>query len=158
MKQLNAEALASLPLFSGMSLEQIEHVARLGEVRLYRDGERLFAQGDPADRLHVLLSGRVTILFKPHDGDLLTVAEIDPGGVFGWSSALGRRAYTSSAVGLEDCQTFSLRGDALRKLCELHPETGVTILERLAQVIADRLDSTHTQVVDLLRLSMRPRG
>ncbi len=158
MQQLTAEALASLPLFTGMTLEQIEHVARLGEVRLYANGGTLFAQGDLAERLHVLLSGRVNILFKPHDGDVLSVAEIDPGGVFGWSSALGRRTYTSSAVSLEDCQTFSLRGEALRRLCELHPETGVTILERLAQVIADRLDSTHTQVVDLLRLSMRPHG
>lgn len=158
MHQLNAEALASLPLFTGMSLQEIEHVARLGEVRMYPVGERLFAQGDPADRLHILLSGRVNIVFKPHDGDLLSVAVIDPGGVFGWSSALGRRAYTSSAVSLDACQTFSLRGVALRELCELHPETGVTILERLAQVIADRLDSTHTQVVDLLRLSMRPHG
>jgi CRP/FNR family transcriptional regulator len=139
-----------------MAPDEIEHVARMGEVRQYANGEALFTQGEPADRLHVLLSGRVSILFKPHDGDVLTVAEIQPGGVFGWSSALGRRAYTSSAVGLEDCQTFCLRGEALRKLCELHPETGVTILERLAQVIADRLDSTHTQVVELLRLSMRP--
>jgi CRP/FNR family cyclic AMP-dependent transcriptional regulator len=158
MQRLHAEALASLPLFTGMTMEQIEHVARLGEVRLYPNGETLFAQGDPADRLHVLLSGRVNIRFKPHDGDLLSVAEISPGGVFGWSSALGRRAYTSSAISLEECQTFSLRGEALRKLCEIHPETGVTILERLAQVIADRLDSTHSQVVDLLRLSMKPRG
>jgi CRP-like cAMP-binding protein len=157
MQQLNAEALASLPLFSGMTLQEIEHVARLGEVRLYANGETLFAQGDPADRLHVLLSGRVSILFKPYDGDLLSVAQIDPGGVFGWSSALGRRAYTSSAISMDDCQTFTLRGESLRRLCEVHPETGVTILERLAQVIADRLDSTHTQVVDLLRLSMRPR-
>ncbi len=158
MQQLDAEALASLPLFDGMTPDQIEHVARLGEVRMFSSGETLFSQGDPADRLYVLLSGRVAILFKPHDGDVLSVADIDPGGVFGWSSALGRRAYTSSAASLDDCQTFSLRGEALRKLCELHPETGVTILERLAQVIADRLDSTHSQVVDLLRLSMKPRG
>jgi len=115
----------------------------------------VFAQDDPADRLYVLLSGRVAIRFKPHDGETLTVTEIAPGGVFGWSAALGRRSYTSSAVSLEAGEALGLRGADLRRLCETQPDTGVVILERLAEVIAERLRSTHAQVVDLLRLGMR---
>jgi CRP-like cAMP-binding protein len=115
----------------------------------------VFAQDDPAVRLYVLLSGRVAIRFKPHDGDWLTVTEIAPGGVFGWSAALGRRSYTSSAQCIESGQALSLRGADLRRLYETQPETGVVILERLAEVIAERLRSTHEQVVDLLRLGIR---
>jgi hypothetical protein len=39
----------------------------------------------------------------------------------------------------------------LRRLCETHPKTGVVILERLAEVIAERLRSTHEHVVEMLR-------
>jgi len=149
------DALKSSPLFSGFSDTQLQALAKLFEGEHLQAGEIVFAQDDPADRLYVLLSGRVAIRFKPHDGEILTVTEIAPGGVFGWSAALGRRSYTSSAVSLEAGEALGLRGVDLRRLCETQPDTGVVILERLAEVIAERLRSTHAQVVDLLRLGMR---
>ena len=149
------DALKSSPLFSGFSDTQLQALAKLFEGEHLQADEVVFAQDDPADRLYVLLSGRVAIRFKPHDGEILTVTEIAPGGVFGWSAALGRRSYTSSAVCLEAGEALGLRGADLRRLCETQPDTGVVILERLAEVIAERLRSTHAQVVDLLRMGMR---
>ncbi len=152
---MSMDALKSSSLFSGFSDTQLQALAKLFEGEHLQAGETVFAQDDPADRLYVLLSGRVAIRFKPHDGEILTVTEIAPGGVFGWSAALGRRSYTSSAVCLEAGEALGLRGADLRRLCETQPDTGVVILERLAEVIAERLRSTHAQVVDLLRLGMR---
>ena len=142
-------------MFTGFSEKQLSDLAELVEGERLQDGQIIFAQNDPADRLYVLLSGRVAIRFKPHDGDMLTVTEIGQGGVFGWSAALGRRSYTSSAVCLQAGDALGLKGTDLRRLCEAQPETGVVILERLAEVIAQRLRSTHEQVVELLRLGMR---
>jgi CRP-like cAMP-binding protein len=152
---MSMDALKSSSLFSGFSDTQLQALARLFEREHLQAGVTVFAQDDPADRLYVLLSGRVAIRFKPHDGEILTVTEIATGGVFGWSAALGRRSYTSSAVCLEAGEALGLRGADLRRLCETQPDTGVVILERLAEVIAERLRSTHAQVVDLLRLGMR---
>ncbi len=152
---MSIDALRSCVLFTGFSEKQLSDLAELVEGEHLQDGQIIFAQDDPADRLYVLLSGRVAIRFKPHDGDMLTVTEIGQGGVFGWSAALGRRSYTSSAVCLQAGDALGLRGTDLRRLCEAQPETGVVILERLAEVIAQRLRSTHEQVVELLRLGMR---
>jgi CRP-like cAMP-binding protein len=152
---MSIDALRSCVLFTGLSEKQLSDLAELVEGEHLQTGQIVFAQDDPADRLYVLLSGRVAIRFKPHDGETLTVTEIRQGGVFGWSAALGRRSYTSSAVCLEAGEALGLRGADLRRLCETQPETGVVILERLAEVIAQRLRSTHEQVVELLRLGMR---
>ena len=105
--------------------------------------------------IYVLTSGQVAIQFKPEDGDTITVTEIKEGGVFGWSSALGRQTYTSCAVCLDESETLSLLGDELRELCATHPETGVIILERLAEVIASRLRNAHAHVVEMLQQGMR---
>jgi CRP-like cAMP-binding protein len=121
-------------------------------------GAVLFEQGQPADRLYLLLSGRVEIRFKPDDGDPLSVTIIDPGGVFGWSAALGRSSYTSGATVVEACRCLSIRGPDLRRICEEHPNTGVILLERLAEVIAQRLSSTHQHVLRLLQRGVRRRG
>jgi CRP-like cAMP-binding protein len=152
---MSVDALKSCSLFDGFSDAQLNTLAGLFEGETLAADDMVFAQDDPAVRLYVLLSGRVAIRFKPHDGDWLTVTEIAPGGVFGWSAALGRRSYTSSAQCIESGQALSLRGADLRHLYETQPETGVVILERLAEVIAERLRSTHEQVVDLLRLGIR---
>jgi CRP-like cAMP-binding protein len=114
-------------------------------------GSILFEQGDRAEYLYIVVVGEVTIRYKPDDGPPITVTRVKPGGVVGWSAALGSRFYTSAA----ECTTYSqmllVRGRDLRELCEQHPETGILILERLAEVIAQRLKNTHKQVMALLK-------
>jgi CRP/FNR family cyclic AMP-dependent transcriptional regulator len=153
-----AHRLESLPLFHGLTPSELKLVISRFEDTSFPADHIVFNQGDPADKLYVVISGRVAIRFKPDDGDVLNVAEVEHNGVFGWSAVLGRQSYTSSAICLEDCEAVYVRGDVLRKLCETHAETGVIILERLAEVIAERLRSTHAHVVDLLRQGIHPRS
>lgn len=111
----------------------------------------LFEQGDRADYLYLVVSGEVTIRYKPEDGPPITVTRVRPGGIVGWSAALGSRFYTSAAECSSYTQMLQVRGSDLRELCEQHPETGILILERLAEVIAQRLRNTHEQVMALLK-------
>ena len=149
------EELVLLPLFQGLKSHNLSLLAELVQRETFLDGTIIFNQGDHADKLYVLTSGRVAIRFKPEDGETLIVTEVEEGGVFGWSSALGRETYTSCAVCMMDSCAFIMRGDELRELCATYPETGVIILERLAEVIAERLRNTHAHVVEMLRQGMR---
>ena len=81
---------------------------------------------------------------------MLTVSNLEKGGVFGWSSAMGSAQYTSSALCTESGRFIRMEGAELKTLCQEHPETGILILNRLASVIAQRLRGTHEQVVQLL--------
>lgn len=111
----------------------------------------MFEQGDPADCLYLVISGEVIVRYKPEDGPVIILARVHPGGVVGWSAALGRREYTSGAECAIYSQVLRVRGEDLRELCEHYPETGEFILERLARVIAERTQITNDQVVDLLK-------
>ncbi len=149
------ETIGSIPLFQGLDPQDLILLSERLQTDSFSEGEVIFNQGDRADRLYVLISGQVAIQFNPEDGETLTVTEIKEGGVFGWSSALGRQVYTSCAVCLEESETLSVLGDELRELCATHPETGVIILERLAEVIASRLRNAHAHVVEMLQRGMR---
>ena len=59
---------------------------------------------------------------------------------------------------VEECEAISISGEELRRLCTSHPQTGVVILERLAEVIAERLNSTHAKVVGMLRQGIDQRA
>ena len=148
---MNRDTFDSLPLFKGLDTKHLNLLAKRFESETFGDGDVIFEQDAPAERLYFLVSGRVAIRFKPHDGDVIPVAEIEEGGVFGWSAALGRTSYTSCAVSIKPSQTLSIKGKELTMLCEKYPDAGVVILERLADVIAQRLQNTHPHVVRILR-------
>jgi len=149
-------SLEDIAFFQGLSSADRKRILANFRAEDHRAGEVFFQQYQPADRLYLLVSGRVEIRFKPYDGEALTVSIIEAGGVFGWSAALGRSSYTSGAVCTADGRCLSIRGRDLRRICEDHPATGVILLERLAEVIALRLTSTHDHVMDLLRQGVRP--
>lgn len=141
-------------IFQGLSEDQIELIRPLVNLCRYYPGKVIFNQGQRATHLYIVASGEVIINFKPYDGPSLTVSRMGPGGVFGWSSTLGRDVYNSAAVSVTETEVYQISGDALRNLCEHHPDAGVVILEKLASAIAERLESTHTQIMGILSQGM----
>jgi CRP/FNR family transcriptional regulator, cyclic AMP receptor protein len=142
-------------LFQGLTASQRALLKPLFvPIDCYPD-DMIFEQCDPADYLYVVIVGEVVVNFKPEDGPPLVVARVKPGDIVGWSAALGKHTYTSSASCAAYTQLLRVRGEDLRRLCDLHPDTGVIILERLASVIAERLHSTHEIVVQLLEIGLR---
>ncbi len=141
---------AQLSIFAGLDGSQINQLSHfINESRFHKDS-LIFEQGQPADQLYILLSGEVVIRYKPYDGPPLLVARIEPGGVFGWSAALHREAYTSGAEAVEESTALCIRGADLHVMRVQYPETSMIFLERLASVIAERLRSTHPQVLGIL--------
>jgi len=147
---LDLDLMEQFALIEGFSKDQIDLLSPLIEDIGYQVDQVVFNQGDKADYLYFVVEGNVSIQFKPEDGPVLTVSDVEKGGVFGWSSALGSAQYTSSAVCMGPGRFIRMRGAELKKLCQEHPETGILILNRLASVIAQRLRGTHEQVVKLL--------
>lgn len=144
-----------LVIFDGLNQEQRKELVPLFTPCDYYPDSHIFEQGEPAEFLYIVVVGEVVVNFKPDDGPPLTVARINPGGVVGWSAALGSRTYTSGAICITYTQMLRVRGSDLRRLCDDHHETGNLILNRLAEVIAQRLSNTHEQVVALLELGLR---
>ena len=48
-----------------------------------------------------------------------------------------------------------MHGSDLQSLCERYPDTGALILDRLSDLIAERLQHTHPEVVALLENGIR---
>jgi CRP-like cAMP-binding protein len=143
-----------LSIFRDMTEEQQNLLLPLITLDHIPSGQVIFKQGDKATHLYILECGMVDILFKPNDGPELLVSRLTSGGVFGWSSTLGRVSYTSAACSVMDSEAYRFDGAELRKLCEEHPDTGVVILDRLALAIAERLESTHGKVMSVLSQGM----
>ena len=137
-----------------MDAEQQELLIPLITLCNIPENTLIFQQGETAKYLYILESGIVEIIFKPFDGPELSVSRIISGGVFGWSSTLGRDSYTSAAKTLTEIEAYRFTGKELQKLCEEYPETGVVILDRLASAIVERLECTHHEIMSILNQGM----
>ena len=152
---MNLEKYSHLAFFTGLQPADIQLLAPYFAPQTWVAGTVIFEQADYAEYLYLVVSGEVTIRYKPHDGPIMTVTRVLPGGIFGWSAAMNNPAYTSGAVCSLDSEVLRIRGTDLRMICEKHPELGKIILDRLAGVIAERKHSQQVQVTSILANGMR---
>lgn len=144
------QQFSDLSFFKEFTPEQITEIYPILEQIRCEKGAMIFQQGQCTDYLYILEEGEVVIQYKPYDGPPLDVARIQSGGVFGWSAALGRDAYTSGALVTETCAAICIRKASLHQFCIQHRETGKILLDRLASVIAERIKSSHAEVLSIL--------
>jgi CRP/FNR family transcriptional regulator, cyclic AMP receptor protein len=139
-----------LSILHGLDRSQITQILPILETCVFSENTTVFRQDQDALYLYILTFGEVTVRYKPYDGEELTIAHVCPEGVFGWSAALGRPKYTSSAYCSSACKAIQIRVDRLQRFCERNPDLGMILLDRLASGIAERLRSTHDEVLALL--------
>lgn len=152
---MTGDVFNELPLFLGLSPEQLDALrAQFVEIDCYA-GTVVFEQGEPADYLYLVKSGEVVIVYIPEDGGKIPIAHLHAGEVVGWSAAIGRKKYTSAAVCAENSRMLRVRGSDLQVLVEQQPELGELLLERMAELVAQRQPSAHLQVVTLLENGLR---
>jgi CRP-like cAMP-binding protein len=152
---MSGDPFQYLALFQNLNPEQENLLRPLFLLQYLPAGTELFKQGEQAEYLYVVIDGEVHIRYKPEDGPMLIVARVQPEGVVGWSAAIGSPTYTSSAICAEDCQLLCTRSQDLRQLCEDHQDTGILLLERLADLISERLKNAHQQVMAMLEQGMQ---
>jgi CRP-like cAMP-binding protein len=152
---MSVDLLKQFSLFDGFSEDQMSLLRPLFVPSDCHAGTVLFEQGEPAIYFYLVISGEVAIHYKPEDDQDIVIARIKPGGMIGWSAVIGRRSYTSAGICTEYTELLRVRGADLQTLCTHHADTGNQFVDRLADVVAERLQSSHPQVLQLLENGLR---
>jgi CRP-like cAMP-binding protein len=143
-----------LTLFDGFTEEELDELKRIIEVASFSAGEAILRQNCRATNLYIVVSGEVEITHKPYDAPEISVGKLSSGGVFGWSSILGREVYSSTVTAISPCSVYRLQAYRLQKFCELHHETGVVLLEKIALSVAQQPAKIHEQIMSMINLAM----
>ncbi|MFG1932164.1 Crp/Fnr family transcriptional regulator [Mycobacterium sp. NPDC048908] len=109
-------------------------------------GHTVFAEGDPGDRLFIIISGKVKISRRSPSGreNMLTIE--GPSDMFGELSIFDPGPRTSSATTITEMRAVSMSRDALRAWIADRPE----IAEQWLRVLARRLRRTNNYLADLI--------
>jgi CRP-like cAMP-binding protein len=134
----------AIPVLSGLGLEDRQALEPLCTLQAFEKGESLFAEGDPADRIHFLFTGRVKIVKAARDRDLI-LEILGPGEPVGAVAAFERQPFPASAVALEACGIVSVPERDFFALLEKRPQ----ITRKLLAGLTLRLMMLNRRLADL---------
>lgn len=148
---VSPEVLRRHSLFAGVDPALFKDLAMIADEVSLQAGEWLFHEGDGAEALFLLESGKVDLKIKLDEAgtrhaDLNTLIE---GDVIGWSALVEPYEYTLGAVVVADATAIRLDGLSLRRMMASNPEMGYTIMSQLAAALGERLTNLRVQFVSL---------
>ena len=140
------DALMQAPLFSALDAEAAAALrASMTEKRVPRSGI-IFSEGEPGDRMYVVLDGKVKLGHTSPDGRESLLAVLGPGEVFGELSLFDPGPRTATATAITDTVVVGLGHGDLRPWLTGRPE----VAEALLQALAQRLRRTNEALADLV--------
>lgn len=135
------EILALCPLFDGISPQNISAMASCLGTRYVRfaKGKVIFAEGDPARQMGLLLSGSAQIVKEDFYGKRTIVARIEPAEMFGESFACAQlAAIPVSVVAAEDSEVLLMDCQRLLTVCSNSCEFHNRLIFNLLKVVATK--------------------
>jgi len=147
--QDGAARLAEHPFFHGFNQEFRWDLGTHLKDRTYEVGEFLVREGAPAKEFLLIVSGKVALEMSTPERPRLTIQTVGPGEVVGWSWLVPPRRWTLDGRALKTTRALDLDGEILRAALEAHPAEGYRFLSRLLPVVAERLENTRLQLLDI---------
>jgi CRP/FNR family cyclic AMP-dependent transcriptional regulator len=144
--RINREVLVRAGIFQGVEPSAVTALTRQLQPVTFPRGHTVFAEGEPGDRLYIIISGKVKIGRRSPDGreNLLTI--MGPSDMFGELSIFDPGPRTSSGTTITEVRAVSMDRDALRAWIQDRPE----IAAQLLRVLARRLRRTNNNLADLI--------
>jgi CRP/FNR family cyclic AMP-dependent transcriptional regulator len=134
------------PLLSSLSQEDRQEFLALGRRRTFARGEIVCHAGDPADSLHLVVGGRLSVRVSLDSGDTVTINVLGPGDSFGELALLSADGHrTATITALEDAETTAIGATAFQQLCQHRPG----VQRALAVLLAGRVDELSQRLLEM---------
>ena len=140
------EILSRAGIFQGVESTAVNALIEQLESVTFPRGTTIFDEGEPGDRLFIIIDGKVKLARHAPDGreNLLTI--MGPSDMFGELSIFDPGPRTSAAVCVTEVTAAVMDSQMLHDWISDHPE----ISEQLLRVLARRLRRTNNALADLI--------
>jgi signal transduction histidine kinase len=128
------EELRQVPLFKGLTDEELREVLEEGSEEFIPAGEVGGREGEPVDHLYVILEGEFR-WSKKVDGGEVVMNTYGSGEFFAEVPLLLGKPFLATWRALADSRVFALPNEIFRRMLTIHPSFSNTVLEMLAQRI-----------------------
>lgn len=129
----STQTLSNVPLFEGLTQEQLADVARRVRRRTFEPREYLVRRDEIGDAMYILLSGKVKVSTLTEVGQTETiVATLSTDDIIGELSVLDGERRSADVIAIERTEALVLSAEDVRAWVHAFPAVGLALLRTLA--------------------------
>lgn len=125
--------IAAIPLFKGLTEDQLGQLSTIVIERTYRRGQTIFSEGDEGNGFYVVSSGRVKIFKLSHEGKEQILHIFGAGEPFGEVPVFSGEHFPAHAETLEESKILFFPRSAFIELIKKHPSLALNMLAVLSK-------------------------
>ena len=120
----------------------------------FTSGEFIFREGEPGNRLYLVISGEVRISrVVPGSGEE-ALAVLKPGALFGEMSVFDRSERSTDAIANQDTTCLTISRPDFELLLDFNRDIAYKVLWAVVRLLSTRLRSTNDSLRTFLAMSM----
>jgi HEAT repeat protein len=137
--------LRKVPLFAGLSPQELTRIASIAQERTYADGDTLAGEGETGDELFIVVDGEVRVL-RAGSGPAgeTELARRWPGDVVGEMAIITQEPRMASLVASGDVRTLRVGRREFEGILRERPDTAIAVIRLLSQRLAESADVRET--------------
>ncbi|MCL2809192.1 MAG: cyclic nucleotide-binding domain-containing protein [Treponema sp.] len=118
----------------------------------YRSGSLIYFQGDPAEKIYILQTGKISLVYQDIETGVDVKDPVQPGEFFGVKSALGRYPREENAVALSDTTVMIFTVPEFEAVAMANSR----IIMKMLKVFSNQMRRVHKQVSKVMAKEEQP--
>jgi CRP/FNR family transcriptional regulator, cyclic AMP receptor protein len=146
--------LRQVALFATLDDAELAKVAEICRELSYHPGQTIFKEGEPGNRLFLILEGDVRISRDIPGSGEEALAVLKPGACFGEMAVFDRSERSTDAISNGGCRLLTISRADLEIVLDLDPELAGKVLRSMVRLLSVRLRATNDNLRSILAMSM----
>jgi CRP-like cAMP-binding protein len=140
--------------FTGMAHGFVKDIMANVEKIACAAGDVIFREGDETNYFYILIKGHVKLRIGREGHTVFVINRA--GECFGWSSLIDRPHFSASAVCAAPTSLMRLEKTYMRRIIQSDPHNGLIFMERVANMIGERLLNCYRTLSSSAQLALHP--
>ncbi len=138
--------LQKLPVFTGLTADEYNHIQKICLPARFDDGETLFVEGENSPCMYVLLSGDVQL--RTHNQG--PIHALNPGELFGEIGFISQQNRTATAIARAPTLLLQINYEVFQNLVLREPRISFTIMRNIIMNLSNHIARMNEgDVIDL---------
>jgi CRP-like cAMP-binding protein len=148
--------LRGIKVLEGMESAHLKKLASLATEITFAKDQIIYREGDLGDAIYFIEDGEIVIEMSISSGPPVKMYPVEPGQLFGWSALFPPRRKQARARAVVPTRVVAINAARLREAFRADQGLENAIIQRVNEVIADRLAITRHQLTDAFQTSPQP--
>jgi CRP-like cAMP-binding protein len=163
---ISPELLRRYPFFGGLEYEHISRLSKTANELTAEADHIFFHEADRLTQIYLILEGAVAITIEVPERGIehkladqfsreirsrdIVVSSLGPGEVFGWSGLVSPFKASANAKALTRARVIAFDAEKILQLFEEDTTFGYRMIQKIVQVVRDRLHSMRIESLALV--------